>query len=89
MLAAGDLVKLGLVMVATAALAGCANETASPSHLGAGTQAAMLSNRTVDEHADLERAARQTVAAKITAAIALQRVTGRVPDPARFNELRR
>jgi hypothetical protein len=29
----------------------------------------------------------QTVASKVLAAIALENVTGRKPDPARFNEL--
>jgi hypothetical protein len=41
-----------------------------------------------DIDADLKRASRQTISAKMLAAIALQRVTGRTPDPSRFSELR-
>ena len=83
----------GLLLIGTVAalLAGCANERAmAPSALGASVQAAQLSGRQTvsQEEADLKRAARQTVSAKMLAAIALERVTGRTPDPSRFNELR-
>ena len=33
-------------------------------------------------------ASKQTLASKVLGAIALERVTGRKPDPARFNQLR-
>lgn len=72
----------------TCVLAGCVNEQGhSPSGmqmLGAAS-AATVSN---DQAADLKRAEKQTVSARMLAAIALQRVTGRTPDPSRFNELR-
>ena len=80
-----------LIGIAAAALGGCANERAmAPSALGASIQAAQLGGRpaATQEEADLQRAARQTVSAKMLAAIALERVTGRTPDPSRFNELR-
>lgn len=81
----------GMILIAAAGmLAGCANENAvqpasmalvQPAKLGAGAIAK-------DLDADLKRAEKQTVSAKMLAAIALQRVTGRAPDPARFKELR-
>ncbi|MEQ1612243.1 MAG: hypothetical protein ABL904_05790 [Hyphomicrobiaceae bacterium] len=85
--------RVALLIGVAVFVTGCANDHArtSPS-LGSGTQPAMLGASTIareHEAADLKRAAKQTVSAKLLAAIALERVTGRTPDPARFNELRR
>lgn len=80
-------VLIGIAIAAT----GCANDSGgTASMLSANTQPAMLGAATLarEHDADLKRAAKQTVSAKLLAAIALQRVTGRTPDPARFNELR-
>jgi outer membrane murein-binding lipoprotein Lpp len=66
-------------------VAGCVNEHGSA---GAGMQMLGASAVAADQSADLKRAAKQTVAARMLAAIALERVTGRTPDPSRFNELR-
>jgi len=41
----------------------------------------------VEAAAETMQAARKTLAAKVLAAIALETVTGRKPDPARFAEL--
>ena len=59
-------------------------------HTSMGAKAAMLGGPVPSDvqTADLKRAEQQTVAARIIAAIALERVTGRTPDPARFNDLR-
>ena len=73
------------------AVTGCANDYGgTPAGLGPNSQPAMLGAATIahEQDADLKRAAKQTVSAKLLAAIALQRVTGRTADPARFNELR-
>lgn len=61
-----------------------------PSDLALVSQPSKLGAATIAQahDADLKRAAKQTVSAKLLAAIALERVTGRTPDPARFNELR-
>ncbi len=83
-------VKVLLLFAVAAAVTGCANDTgnlplslnsASASFLGGPLPAAV-------QEADLKRAAQQTVSAKMLAAIALERVTGRTPDPSRFSELR-
>jgi hypothetical protein len=74
------------------AVTGCANDSGrTAASLATTTQPAMLGAATIarEHDADLQRAAEQTVSAKLLAAIALERVTGRTPDPARFNELRR
>lgn len=82
----------GLLLIALAiAATGCANEHIStPSYLGVGVQGVAWNAEATAaiEEADLKRAAKQTMSAKMLAAIALQRVTGRTPDPSRFNELR-
>jgi hypothetical protein len=73
------------------AVTGCANDHGGGSaDFAAKRQPSMLGAASVahDQDADLKRAAKQTVSAKMLAAIALQRVTGRTADPARFNELR-
>lgn len=59
--------------------------------LAIGAKASMLGAGSIAREPDadeIKRAAKQTVSAKMLAAIALERVTGRTPDPARFNELR-
>jgi hypothetical protein len=85
--------RIVLIVAAAASLAGCANDShplAINSGLASSAQASMLGGpRPQAVHdADLKRAAQQTVSAKMLAAIALERVTGRTPDPSRFNELR-
>jgi len=82
----------GFLLIAIAAgLAGCANDQGNTPGLGMTARASMLGAGTIAREIDAEdmkRAAKQTVSAKMLAAIALERVTGRTPDPARFNELR-
>ena len=82
----------GFLLIAIAAgLAGCANDQGTAPGLALAAKASMLGAGTIASELDAEdmkRAAKQTVSAKMLAAIALERVTGRTPDPARFNELR-
>jgi hypothetical protein len=74
---------------------GCAQETANPLASYAGASAVITGSlpQGYTEAASLEaaaetiQAARKTLAAKVLAAIALENVTGRKPDPARFAEL--
>jgi hypothetical protein len=85
--------RILLLLAASVAVTGCANETtrgALSMQAGAATNASMLgaSSIAAEHDADLKRAAKQTVSAKMLAAIALERVTGRTADPARFGELR-
>ena len=89
--------QIGIVVLAgaTIALAGCANEPTggrfahAAMHVGAAHAATRLPGKADAEHeADLRRAAKQTVSSKMLSAIALERVTGRKPDPSRFAELR-
>ena len=65
------------LVLAGALLAGCANSQPLSSGLVAPAQAA-----------EPERdPSKKTMASKVLSAIALERVTGRKPDPARLNEL--
>jgi hypothetical protein len=87
--------RILLIIAIAVGMAGCANERA-PSALGlqsgltSTAKASMLGGPAVStvQDADLQRATKQTVSAKMLAAIALQRVTGRTADPSRFSELR-
>jgi hypothetical protein len=64
-----------MLVLAGALLAGCANSQPLSSGFVAPAQAA-------------ERdPSKKTMASKVLSAIALERVTGRKPDPARLNEL--
>jgi hypothetical protein len=66
-----------LLILAGALLAGCANSQPLSSGFVAPAQAA-----------EPERdPSKKTMASKVLSAIALERVTGRKPDPARLNEL--
>jgi altronate dehydratase len=88
---------VGIVVLAGAsiALAGCANEPAGGNfaqaamHVGAAHAATRVPSKAdAQRDLDLQRAAKQTVSSKMLSAIALERVTGRKPDPSRFAELR-
>ena len=66
-----------IAILAGALLAGCANSQPSASSLVTPAQAA-----------EPERdPSKKTLASKVLSAIALERVTGRKPDPARLTEL--
>ena len=68
-------------------LAGCANATLAPS-LGAGDAlTGPTSSISLSSGSETSEAPRKTIASKVLAAIALERVTGRKPDPARLSEL--
>jgi hypothetical protein len=83
---------LGLVLP----LAACSNDRAtngygyggmaltSPVSTGAGADA-----EAIEATAEARIAGQRSLASKVLAAIALERVTGRKPDPARFAELHR
>lgn len=64
-----------IIVLAGALLAGCANS--QPLSTGFAGQA----------HAADRDPGKKTMASKVLGAIALERVTGRKPDPARLNEL--
>jgi len=71
------LLRGALIVLAGALLAGCANGQPLSSGFAPAAQAA-------DGELD---ASKKTMASKVLSAIALERVTGRKPDPARLNEL--
>lgn len=81
-----------IIAVGVLALAGCANEphtsALSLTPLSSGPAAAARRDVQMAE-ADVEArlAAKQTLAGRVLAAIALERVTGRKPDPSRFAQL--
>ena len=69
--------RAAIVILAGALLAGCANSQPLAVGFAAPAQAA-----------EPERdPSKKTLASKVLSAIALERVTGRKPDPARFTEL--
>ncbi len=69
------LLRGGIVILAGALLAGCANNQPLASSFAA-------------QAAEPERdPSKKTLASKVLSAIALERVTGRKPDPARLTEL--
>lgn len=77
------------VLTMALALAGCANE--GMPGVGAGFAAPGITTGAVAAYAPAgdgagEVAPRKTLASKVLAAIALERVTGRKPDPARLTE---
>lgn len=67
-----------LLILACALLAGCANSQPLSTGFAGPAQAA--------ESPDKD-AGKKTMASKVLSAIALERVTGRKPDPSRLNEL--
>lgn len=72
------LVRGGLLVLAVALLAGCASGDPISTGLAPAAQAA-------EPDRDPSR---KTMASKVLSAIALERVTGRKPDPARLNDMR-
>jgi hypothetical protein len=66
-----------VLVVAGALLAGCANSQPLSTGFAGPAQAAEAEGDP----------AKKTLASKVLSAIALERVTGRKPDPARLNEL--
>jgi hypothetical protein len=71
------LLRGGWLVLAGALVAGCASSDPLPSGLAPPAQAA-------EQGRDPSK---QTMASKVLSAIALERVTGRKPDPARLKEL--
>ena len=69
--------RAAIVILAGALLAGCANSEPLSSGLAPPAQAAVPAHDP----------AKKTLASKVLSAIALERVTGRKPDPARLIEL--
>jgi hypothetical protein len=70
----------GVVILAGALLAGCANNTQISTGFAPPAQAAQVTEPERDP-------SKKTLASKVLSAIALERVTGRKPDPARLTEL--
>jgi hypothetical protein len=69
--------RAAIVILAGALLAGCANSEPLSSGLASPAQAVE----------PIRDPAKKTLASKVLSAIALERVTGRKPDPARLFEL--
>jgi hypothetical protein len=67
-----------VIITAGGFLTACANSENVRNNLGGPAKASELARD----------ASKQTMASKVLGAIALERVTGRKPDPARFNQLR-
>lgn len=94
-------VRLCAVALAGLAISGCANDKTGPwgaaQHLGAGqlatgslqvvssASAAGITDQATDAREPL--AIKKTLAGKMLTAMALERVTGRKPDPSRLTEL--
>ena len=81
--------KAVIIAVVLAVLcAGCSSASMSPS---LGSSAALNTGSTgvplASATAKAGEVPRKTIASKVLAAIALERVTGRTPDPARFADL--
>jgi hypothetical protein len=72
--------------LATVTAAACSGQQSTGAVYGyqALTTTGGPSGADVDAALELRQAAKKTLAAKVLAAIALERVTGRKPDPARF-----
>jgi outer membrane murein-binding lipoprotein Lpp len=86
------LVRAGFIVAAGLTCAGCANERPETSlyYQAASLHAAPSAPTTeADVEAAIEsgQAAKKTLGAKVLTAIALERVTGRRPDPARLADL--
>jgi hypothetical protein len=75
--------RAAIVILAGALLAGCANSEPLASGLAPPAQAAAP----ISDPGNPDNAGRKTLASKVLSAIALERVTGRKPDPARLIEL--
>lgn len=73
------IVRIGAVVALAVVCAGCANETEAPRMNLGGLQSPVPSGDGAG--------VRKTMTDKILAAIALEMVTGRKPDPSRFAEL--
>ena len=78
-----------IAMVAVLA-GGCARDSGAsfggPSYLGAGSLQMVGAAQAADRD-DIAEAPRKTMAGKVLSAMALERVTGRKPDPSRLNDL--
>jgi hypothetical protein len=75
------LLRGAILVCAAASLVGCANNPPFSAGLAPPAQAA-------EAELALDRdPSKKTMASKVLSAIALERVTGRKPDPARLNEL--
>lgn len=85
------LVRAAAVAVVALAVSGCANERAMPlmglGFHGAVSEAPAPSTATPPGTGIPTGEMKQTLGGKVLSAIALERVTGRKPDPSRFREL--
>jgi hypothetical protein len=85
------ILRVGMITAAALTCAGCANERSETSiYYQSGLLPSSPAPTTdADTEAAIEshQAAKKTMGAKVLTAIALERVTGRRPDPARLAEL--
>jgi hypothetical protein len=76
----------GATAIAAFACAACANDTSTPSGLGGAAGAMHLLPSAAAAEAKAPEL-RKTYASRVLSAIALEKVTGRKPDPQRLMEL--
>jgi hypothetical protein len=80
------IIRVGSLAAVALTCAACANER-QPSYLGMRANAFRTGSLDVVSPAEAAEPAKKTLASKMLAAIALEKVTGLKPDPARFAEL--
>lgn len=85
----GWAVPRSIIVIVVAALffGGCANATLTPPLGGGAALTSVGTGGSLGSEPGGGEAPRKTIASKVLAAIALERVTGRKPDPARFTEV--
>jgi hypothetical protein len=85
------ILRVGVIAAAAWTCAGCANERPETSfYYQAGlhpSSAEPPTDADIEAAIESRQAAKKTMGAKVLTAIALERVTGRRPDPARLAEL--
>lgn len=86
MMGAEMLLRVTAIAVLGLAGAGCANETTTPSRLGMAPQAMRLLPPGTARDTGVDDL-KKTHASRVLSAIALEKVTGRKPDPQRLLEL--
>lgn len=90
----GVLIRMIVVCCVAVLCGACANERSTAALAVQPMSAANASPRVesaagaTERDIEMRQAAKQTIAGKVLAAIALERVTGRKPDPQRLVELR-
>lgn len=82
-------IRIASIVTLSVSLAACAQSPMiGASYLGVGgLQTAPSASSTARRSAEVDHLERPTLAGKVLTAIALERITGLKPDPARFSEV--